>query len=1111
MAIDPTALADEQTQRAALAAQGAPTEFARGPEQAVQVAGPAAEGLFELFRRMAPSVTETRPSGQPARPPEPQTMGIVEQPGALSLRGAAAEAAPEVLSDEGLARFEAMQYTAPTPQQFAAPAGPQAPNDVLQSATEALDEQATEAVQQAEDLRTGAQRALTAEDRGFGPESGVAPEAVTDEVLAQLSAEELNIKSLADGGDFNFDLLTTPDSVKATITAVGEVLADPQAAVTRGIRTNEVTTAEAAKLVADEIGMSRTLLSRRIGDGALNAEQMVAARELLVRSATRITDLAELIKGGTASAADRLAFRRQLAIHAGIQMQLKGAQTEAARALQSFRIPVSGELDAAKLNAEAQRIMQEGGLDESTNALAGRLLNLSNRPESERLAAINKVVNRGFGARTKAAVHEAFLTGLLSMPTTQVKNIVGTASLMLYQIPAEMFAGAYGAALRGTLYRTTSPYVPFRPKEPLSEDQVYMQDAFFRMRGWVDSFGDALHAAAIAYRTETPSSMATKLDVETFEPGIVAPPSLQGNIFGRAINEFGIRARIPFRLLLAGDEFFKTISSRGELYTAVNRRYQMSLRMGNTHEQAMDDAGMVLLDPRAVREDLDLKARYDTLTSDLGLFGKAVGAIQRNAVGRFLVPFSTAPTNEMIRTSEFSALGIANPTVLRNLAGLNGPRAQQLTLGRLSVGAATMAVVYQYAADGHITGAIPSDEKLRNALPPGWQPYSVVSRGEGFPIDEDGDPLPLYDIYGRPNGPLTYVSFAGYGPVTSVIGITADATQRMTRIRDPERRGNWVAAGLAATADYYMELPMLAGIADVISAVKYVVAGKSTSAVDSFLRGPAQAATPLGVPSPISAVQRGIFRVLDPTRVEARGDLEYYTLDEVEAGAASGDRTFLLPDGQVNYNMVGLSKGDEATSVSRLFAALNAYQTQDSMFRNERDENAIMYDTLGSAIGAEDISIANRPGLAIWNAISGIRIVPGQELTPVEDELMRLAAQTNNWPLTNRESMNGMRLSPGAQSDLTNIAKNEVTFGVEEVTEDVTIDFSGADFRTALDRAINMTVYARFSDKDKALFLRAIENMYYERAFELLLARPEYANLATAYQDRQRLQEQGVR
>jgi hypothetical protein len=1080
MAIDPTALADEQVQRQALAAQGAPTEFAQGPEQAVRVAGPAAEGMRELLSRLSSSVQQSRPSGQPVRPPTPQEQGIVEDPGGLSMRGAAAEAAPEVLSDEGQARFAAMQYRAPTPAELAAPAGPQAPNDVLQSATEALDAQATEAATQAEDLRTGAQRALTAEQRGFGPESGVASEAITDEVLAQLSAEELNIKSLADGGDFNFDFLTTPDSVKATITAVGEVLAAPQAAVTRGIRTNEVTTQEAAKLVADEIGMTRQLLSRKIGDGSLNAEQMVAARELLVRSATRLTELAELVKGGQATAADRLAFRRQLAIHSGIQLQLKGAQTEAARALQSFRIPVSGELDAAGLNAEAQRLIQEGNLDESTNALAERLLATSALPENERLAAINRLTERGWYARTKAAVHEAYLTGLLSNPATQVKNLVGTAALMMYQIPAEMMAGAYGAALRGTLGRVNPRY--------LTEDQVYMQDAFLRMRGWTDSFKDAMQAASVAYRTETPSSMATKLDVETFEPGI---SSSSGSIFGQAINEFGRRARIPFRLLLAGDEFFKTISMRGELYVAANRRYQMSLRQGLSNEEAIDNAGMVLLDPRSVREDLDLKARYDTLTSDLGTFGKMANALQQTAFGRFILPFATAPTNDVLRTTEF--MGI-NPQVWADMAGQNGPRAQQLAMGRLTVGGATMAIVAEYAGNGQVTGGMPSDPKLRDALPPGWQPYSMVFRGEGFPTDEDGDPLPLYDIYGRPNGPLTYVSYAGYGPLTSVIGITADATQRMTMTRDPEQRNNIAAAALMATVDYYKELPMLQGMSDVVAALEY-------GSIEQLLRGPAQAATPVGFPSPISALQRSVARIQDPTRVTPRDDLEYYTLEEVQAGAAAGNATFLRPNGETDFRMVGMPRGDWDATAKQLFGAIDSYMAQDSMFRDERDVNAVVYDTLGNVVGAEDISIANRPGLAIWNSTTGVRIVPGQELSPLQEELMRVAAQTSGWPLRNRESMDGMRLGAGAQSDLTNLAKNEVTLR----------QYNNMDFQSALLREISRPTYIRMSDKDKALTLRRIEDAYYERAFQILLQMPEYANLATAYQDRQRLQERNVR
>jgi hypothetical protein len=84
----------------------------------------------------------------------------------------------------------------------------------------------------------------------------------------------------------------------------------------------------------------------------------------------------------------------------------------------------------------------------------------------------------------------------------------------------------------------------------------------------------------------------------------------------------------------------------------------------------------------------------------------------------------------VLRTTEF--MGV-NPQAWADIAGQNGPRAQQMAMGRLTVGGATMAVVAEYASNGQVTGGMPSDAKLRDALPPGWQPYSMVFRGEGFP------------------------------------------------------------------------------------------------------------------------------------------------------------------------------------------------------------------------------------------------------------------------------------------------------------------------------------------------------------------------------------------
>ena len=450
-------------------------------------------------------------------------------------------------------------------------------------------------------------------------------------------------------------------------------------------------------MLANEIGFAEGLLARKIGDRPLVASEFLAARELLVRSATKLEDLARRIKTGKADAGDRLKFRRQLAIHSGIQLQLKGAQTEAARALQSFQVRIDGELDATRFSEEAQRLLQETGGEGVTDAMADRLLKAG---KENGLKGINEFASGGWWAKTKQVVHEAYLAGLLSSPATQVKNVVGGASFMLYQLPAEVISGFYGMGVRGL--RTAAG-----EKTLISEDQIYAQDALLRVKGWADSYRDALKAASIAWRTEMPAGKS-KLDVEQY--GVVAG---QGEtMFGKSLTEIGKRMRIPFRLLLSADEFVKTISQRGELYTSINRRYQYALRQGKTEQEALDEAGMVLLDPKAMAEDLDYKAKFDTLQTDLGMFGKVAGQLQRTMVGRFIIPFVTAPTNSLLRAMEYTPFSKSSTDLL----GLNGSKAQQLAVGRLSVGSATMYTVSQYAMNGQMTGGLPQDKKAREAL-----------------------------------------------------------------------------------------------------------------------------------------------------------------------------------------------------------------------------------------------------------------------------------------------------------------------------------------------------------------------------------------------------------
>jgi len=1111
MAIDPQQIATEQTQRAALAQRGAPTEMAGSPADAVRLAGlgKLGPGVLSSINKLGKSVSvnkvtpdppamstlppsQTAPAAlptdlqaqldtipqadlmappapkvqQPSRVPTPAELGLMSSVGNYSEIATKKLLARDVLSEEGYKKFEAMGFKADGTPPEANP---------LKTAQQALDEQTAEA---AVDVNELAQRALTADQQGFKPTTAVASEEAADEILAALARDEANIKSLADGGDFNFDNLNTNEDVQRLITGVGEQLADEQTLRKRGKIPNDMTMNEAAGILADEIGFSRDLLNRKIGEGGLTAAQFVAGRTILVKSGQTLTDLAAKIKGGTADDGDRLRFRRQLAIHTGIQLQLKGAQTEAARALQSFQIRVDGELDLARFNEEAATMLANDGGAGITDELAKKLLGAVEKNKS--LKTINTFTPLGMGARTSQMVSEAYLAGLLSSPATQMKNIVGTAGFMAYQLPAEIIAGMTGSVFRKGQQILGDSY-------PIDPDQVYVEDAMLRFKGWMDSYKDALRAASIAYKTEVPAGGVSKLDVDNYT-AVQGDPRSQ-SVFSRSITDLGKRMRIPFRLLLAGDEFFKTISQRGELYTAANRAYQDVIRNGGTVVEAEDAAGMVLLDPRAISDQLDTKAKYDTMQSDLGKFGQFTGIMQRAQiagipVGRFILPFATAPTNDALRTLEFMPF---NPYVLGRIAFSKGtPAERQMAFGKMAVGGAVMSVFALDAMEGRITGGYPSDKKLRDALPPGWQPYSYVTKGKGFP-----EGLPLYDQYGVPNGPLNYTSYNGFGPASTLVGLTANVLQNAVRTRDPELQGAYMSAAVLGAVDYFSELPMLQGVADIQEMIDQAKRGDTAGAVAQFGRGPAEAATPIGVPNPLSAAQRAIARVNDPTVVKPKDDIEYYTMEDMALVVDNPDGTKSWKYdlyGEPDWARVGTPKNDEWAWMHSLLGKLDALQSKDSVFGGERDKNTIDYDTLGNARGSDAFSLANNHVMAIFNNVSGVKITSGKSPTILEAELIRLSTIARTWPLTNKEQMEGIQLSYGDQMQLVNQAKN-----ITQVRK-----YDDLTFRKALSKLVQDDPYLESTTKEKLTLIRKLNNDYFEQAFKQIIERPENLKVKNA-------------
>ena len=248
-------------------------------------------------------------------------------------------------------------------------------------------------------------------------------------------------------------------------------------------------------------------------------------------------------------------------------------------------------------------------------------------------------------------------------------------------------------------------------------------------------------------------------------------------------------------------------------------------------------------------------------------------------------------------------------------------------------------------------------------------------------------------------------------------------------------------------------------------------------------------------------------RLADPTRVKPREDIEYYTIEDVTKTVIDEDGNesfaYSLADGTPNYAIVGTPKGDLGTKFREYVTEISALQAKDSFIRDERDLNAVVYDTLGNVKGSDEFSFAANPGAALFSNISGLRLKRGDELEDYEKELIRLQRVTHKWPLTNPQKMGQIKLSYGMQSDLVNMAKNEITLN--------TPGFGVLDFRQTIMAITGSRDYKGLPDKAKLTTLIKQNKRFIEAGFLALLENPEYANMRQAYEESQQLKESGKR
>lgn len=548
--------------------------------------------------------------------------------------------------------------------------------------------------------------------------------------------------------NINLANLNTTDDVSTLIDEVARA----DAPNINDARRQKITNQDLPKL-ADDLGMTvEDLLARRQGS-AFNAEQILAARKILVASGENLVKLAGAAKNG--SEMDLALFRRAMGQHRAIQAQVSGMTAEAGRALQSFRIMAASSREQERMIKEA---LQTTGGEAVSRDMAAMLSELDDP------AQIGRFVKDANKATTKDQLYEIWINGLLSSPTTHMVNILSNVMVVGLTVGERKIASMIGGNI------------------PPGETSA-------QLKGVVDGARDGFRLAWNVLKTGEPTDPLQKVEAEKFRAVTSENLNIAGPA-GRFADYMGEVIRVPGRLLTAGDEFFKSIGYRMELYSQA---YRQTFNEGLRDEAAAKRVIEIIENPpENIKQAAVDASRYQTFTNQLGKVGK-VAEQARNIIpyARVVMPFVRTPVNIISYTFERTPLAPLSGAFREEIAA--GGARRDLALGKLISGSMLMAVSADLVLSGSVTGAGPTNPKMRNIMrTTGWQPYSI----------KIGD---------------KYYAYNRLDPVGALLGLSADVTEIIGQTDEAEASQLATAAALSVAQNMASKTYM-SGVTDFFDA-----------------------------------------------------------------------------------------------------------------------------------------------------------------------------------------------------------------------------------------------------------------------------------------------------
>lgn len=542
------------------------------------------------------------------------------------------------------------------------------------------------------------------------------------------NAELKNFKT-TDSYQVNFDTIEGGEDVAATIAQMAEINKLEIDEARRGVITDEMLTGLANDLNQDPEFIKKFMLREQ--GTALNAETVLATRQLLEQSAVRLKTLADLVSTNSATDIDKANFAKQWQFHKQFNNQFMGMRAEFGRGLRAFGVNMQ-DMEQSKIG----EVMGMVANDMDINKIASQISTMSDvKGINNLVVAQDSIYMKG----TKVFV-ENFISSILSGVKTQIVNTSGAALRLGMDTPDTLVAALIGKVT------------------PNNQEKIVGNEALAKIFGMVNGFQDAILTGWKVAKTTEPYGGIDKLDM--LHQKAITSEYLgfqKDSVAGKIVDTYGTIIRAPLERVMGGvDGFFKIIGERSQLAGLAYRKMANSGLEGDEAKKYLNDL-MANPTPDMIKEMEDF-ALDITFQKPLGEIGQAVqNVVHKMPALKIFLPFIKTPTNLMKQAYlERTPLGMFTEQYKADITA-GGARAD-MARAKMVNGTMIAMSALGWAMNGSITGSNPKDNKIREMRQEtGWRPRSFVFKND--------------------DGTKEYISYDKAEPFSYLLGTVADIVE----------------------------------------------------------------------------------------------------------------------------------------------------------------------------------------------------------------------------------------------------------------------------------------------------------------------------------------------